>query len=67
MVRREQSKQVGGGSHTVKGSVFGGVGDDGAEEVGVLLAWEDHDRVALDSQGVIQRIWAGNTFNRDHG
>jgi len=28
-----------------------------AEEVGVLLAWENYDRVALDSQWVIQRIW----------
>jgi len=28
-----------------------------AEELGVMLAWEDADRVALDSQGVIQRIW----------
>jgi len=28
----------------------------GAEEIGVLLAWEDYDKVALDSQGVIQRI-----------
>jgi len=28
-----------------------------AEGVGVLLAWEDYDRVALDSQGVVQRIW----------
>jgi len=27
-----------------------------AEETGVLLAWEDCDVVALDSQGVIQRI-----------
>jgi len=27
-----------------------------AEEIGVLLAWEDKDVVALDSQGVIQRI-----------
>ena len=27
-----------------------------AEEVGVFLAWEDSDIVALDSQGVIQRI-----------
>jgi len=27
-----------------------------AEEAGVLLAWEEHDVVALDSQGVIQRI-----------
>ena len=27
-----------------------------AEEVGVLLAWENSDVVALDSQGVIQRI-----------
>ena len=28
-----------------------------AEEVGVLLAWEDCDRVVLDSQGVIQKMW----------
>ena len=28
-----------------------------AEELGVMLAWEDADRVALDSQGVVQRIW----------
>jgi len=28
-----------------------------AEEMGVLLAWEDKDVVALDSQGVIQRIY----------
>ena len=28
-----------------------------AEEAEVLLAWEDCDKVALDSQGVIQRIW----------
>jgi len=30
-----------------------------AEEIGVLLAWEGRGRVyvALDSQGVIQRIW----------
>ena len=28
-----------------------------AEEVGVLLAWEDCDRVALDSRGVIQKMW----------
>ena len=28
-----------------------------AEEVGVLLAWENRDKVALGSQGVIQRIW----------
>jgi len=28
-----------------------------AEEVGVLLAWENSDVVALDSQGVIQRIY----------
>jgi len=27
------------------------------EEAGVMLAWEEHDRVALDSQRVIQRIW----------
>jgi len=27
-----------------------------AEEVGVLLAWENNNVVALDSQGVIQRI-----------
>ena len=27
-----------------------------AEEVGVMLAWEECDIVALDSQGVIQRI-----------
>jgi len=27
-----------------------------AEEVGVMLAWENHSVVALDSQGVIQRI-----------
>jgi len=27
-----------------------------AEEIGVLLAWEESDIVALDSQGVIQRI-----------
>jgi len=27
-----------------------------AEEIGVLLAWEDNDVVALDSQGVIRRI-----------
>ena len=26
-------------------------------EVGVLLAWESHDIVALDSQSMIQRIW----------
>jgi len=29
-----------------------------AEETGLLLAWENCDRVALDSQGVIQRIWS---------
>ena len=29
-----------------------------AEAVGVMLAWEECDRVALDSQGVIQRIWS---------
>ena len=29
-----------------------------AEEVGVLLAWEDCGRVVLDSQGVIQKIWS---------
>jgi len=28
-----------------------------AEEAGVLLGWEDSNVVALDSQGVIQRIW----------
>jgi len=28
-----------------------------AEEVGVLLTCEERDKVALDSQGVIQRIW----------
>jgi len=27
-----------------------------AEELGVALAWEEHDIVALDSKGVIQRI-----------
>jgi len=27
------------------------------EEVGELLAWDDCDQVALDSEGVIQRIW----------
>jgi len=27
-----------------------------AEELGVSLAWEEHDVVALDSKGVIQRI-----------
>jgi len=29
-----------------------------AEEVGVMLAWEGGDAVALDSQRVIQRIWS---------
>jgi len=29
-----------------------------AEEVGVMLAWGEKDTVALDSQGVIQRIWS---------
>jgi len=28
-----------------------------AEEVGVMLAWEERDIVVLDSQGTIQRIW----------
>jgi len=28
-----------------------------AEEVGVLLAGENHNTVALDSEGVMQRIW----------
>jgi len=28
-----------------------------AESAGVMLAWEEHNTVALDSQGVIQRIW----------
>jgi len=28
-----------------------------AEEAGVMLAWEEHNTVALDSQGVIRRIW----------
>ena len=28
-----------------------------AEKTGVMLAWEEHDRVAIDSQGVIQGIW----------
>jgi len=27
------------------------------QETGVLLACEEYDKVALDSQGVIQRIW----------
>jgi len=27
-----------------------------AEELGVSIAWEEHDIVALDSKGVIQRI-----------
>lgn len=27
-----------------------------AEEIGVLMTWENSDMVALDSQGVIQRI-----------
>jgi len=29
-----------------------------AESVGVMLAWEGADTVALDSQGVTQRIWS---------
>jgi len=28
-----------------------------AEAVGEMMAWEDHGRIALESQGVIQRIW----------
>jgi len=28
-----------------------------AESAGVMLAWKEHSTVALDSQGVIQRIW----------
>jgi len=31
-----------------------------AEAVGVMLAWEESDRVALDSQGVIQRSTPGS-------
>ena len=27
-----------------------------AEEVGVMLAWDVYDKVAVDSRGVIQRI-----------
>jgi len=28
-----------------------------AEEARVILAWEESDRVALDTPGIIQRIW----------
>jgi len=36
------------------------------EAVGVMLAWGDADRVALDSQGVMQRIWNLQS-NAGHG
>jgi len=42
---------------TTRAEYLGGVATVAdAEELGVSLAWEDHDVVALDSKGVIQRI-----------
>jgi len=54
----EQSRWESSRSNKDGGLVFGRVSDGNRCGGGVvLLTWQNYDRVALDSQGVIQRVW----------
>jgi len=50
-----RSEERAAGSTQTRGLYLGSLATVAA--AGVVLAWEDWDKVALDSQGVIQRIW----------
>jgi len=52
MEERQEQREQGPGLYLGE---WASVADD--EEAGVILAWEGYDRVALGSQGVMQRVW----------
>ena len=54
MDRREQNGGRSGGTEAQYLGMMAAVAD--AEALGISLAWESGDVVALDSQGVIQRV-----------
>ena len=57
MDRWQQDGRQGGGSNTYESTIPGTVSTIAdAEALGVSLAWEASDAVALDSRGVIERI-----------